>query len=35
VFRDVDSRGTTSQILRLEGNPARGYRGQATIALAS
>lgn len=35
VFRDVDSRGKASQILRLEGDPARGYRGQATIALGS
>jgi len=33
VFRDVERDGPTSQILRLEGDPARGYRGTATIAV--
>jgi protocatechuate 3,4-dioxygenase beta subunit len=34
VFRDVDSAGITSQLLRLEGDPERGYRGWATLGLA-
>lgn len=34
VFRGVEPDGTTSQILRLEGDPARGYRGRATIGLS-
>ncbi len=33
VFRDVGSDGVTSQILRLEGDPTRGYRGQATAGV--
>lgn len=35
VFRDAASGGTTSQILRLEGDPARGYRGWATVGLSA
>jgi protocatechuate 3,4-dioxygenase beta subunit len=34
VFRDMAREAVTSQILRLEGDPARGYRGRATIGLA-
>lgn len=33
VFRDLDPEGMTSQLLRLEGDPARGYSGTATVAL--
>ena len=33
VFRDIHSEAVTSQILRLVGNPAGGYRGRATVAL--
>jgi protocatechuate 3,4-dioxygenase beta subunit len=33
VFRDVDLEGPTSQVVRFEGDPTRGYRGHATIAL--
>ena len=33
VFRDVERSAVTSQILRLEGDPARGYRGRATVGL--
>ncbi|HEU4650776.1 MAG TPA: intradiol ring-cleavage dioxygenase [Croceibacterium sp.] len=35
VFRDIDREGAASQLLRLEGDPAGGYRGRATIALAA
>lgn len=35
VFRDVAHDAITSQILRLEGDPARGYRGLATVGLAA
>lgn len=34
VFRDAERGAVTSQILRLEGDPAHGYRGRATIGLA-
>ena len=34
VFRDLDAEGRTSQLLRLEGDPARGYRGRATVGLS-
>ena len=33
VFRDIDSDSQTSQILRLSGDPARGYRGTAWVGL--
>jgi protocatechuate 3,4-dioxygenase beta subunit len=33
VFRDVARGAITSQILRLEGDPARGYSGSATVGL--
>lgn len=33
VFRDLDAAGRTSQLLRLEGDPARGYLGRATVGL--
>ena len=33
VFRDVAKGSVTSQVLRLEGDPARGYRGRATVSL--
>jgi protocatechuate 3,4-dioxygenase beta subunit len=33
VFRDLDAEGRTSQLLRLEGDPAHGYLGRATVGL--
>jgi protocatechuate 3,4-dioxygenase beta subunit len=33
VFRDLDQDSATSQLLRLEGDPDRGYRALATIGL--
>jgi protocatechuate 3,4-dioxygenase beta subunit len=33
VFRDIDREGVTSQLVRLEGDPARGYRGRATVGV--
>ena len=33
VFRDVAKGSVTSQVLRLDGDPARGYRGRATVSL--
>jgi protocatechuate 3,4-dioxygenase beta subunit len=34
VFQDVDRRSQTSQIVRLHGDPSRGYRGTAWIGLS-
>jgi protocatechuate 3,4-dioxygenase beta subunit len=34
VFQDIDSRSQTSQIIRMTGDPARGYRGTASIGLS-
>lgn len=34
VFQDVASTGQTSQIIRLNGEPARGYRGTAWVGLS-
>jgi len=34
VFRDAERSGITSQVVRLEGDPVRGYRGSATVSLS-
>lgn len=34
VFRDVEPDAVTSQIVRMTGDPARGYRALATVGLA-
>jgi protocatechuate 3,4-dioxygenase beta subunit len=33
VFRDLDRDSTTSQLLRLEGDPGQGYRALATVGV--